>query len=364
MVQDYSTALVIYEDRPAYEVGLKLLISSLATYAPDIAVHVFAPNATADFRTWLSDRPVTLHDEVPGSSSGFNVKPDVLLWALAQGYHQALWLDDDIILTRPLPPPLLTQPPEVLVAAEISRTFRTKACVTPWGFSLGRTFPVNLSACCFRVTQRHRHFLEHWRTLLSSPEYRHWQTQPRDQRPTHMIGSDAVLHALLGSETYRSIPIYSLKKGRDIAQCLLPSWYAPARRMMSLVWGVPPLIHAIGLKPWLPHTSGHRVYQALSPYSCAARHFKAELGPDTAWLDIPRGWAAWHGLMQGHPALTTLPFAFTRPSVKQVLKRSLSSLTGSPLTSATSNSAQAPVSKPNASDGTMASDPAASKAGK
>ncbi|MGF1512600.1 MAG: hypothetical protein ACFB5Z_02745 [Elainellaceae cyanobacterium] len=327
MFQDHSTALVVYEDRPEYEVGLKLLISSLSVYAANTAidVHIFAPKATPEFRRWLCDRPVDVHYEVPGSAAGFNVKPDVLLWALDQGYQQAIWLDDDIILTRSLPKALLGQAPEVIVTAEISRSFETRACVVPWGFTLGRTFPINPSACCFRVTPFHRDLLQHWKKLVDSSEYRHWQSQPREQRPAHMVGSDAVLHALLGAETYQSIPVYMLRRGRDIAQCLIPSWYTPLHRLMSLVWGVPPLIHAIGRKPWLPDSSSYRIYQALSPYACAARQFQRQLS-NTTWLKIPQGWAVWHGLTRGHPALTSLPFAFTRPSLKELLRRGLTGL--------------------------------------
>ncbi len=327
MLKDRSTALVIYEDRPRYEVGLKLLTTSLLVYASDVDVHIFAPNATPDFRQWISDRPVNGHYWSPGNSSGFNVKPDALLWALERGYQQAIWLDDDIILTHPLPQLLLNQPAEVMVAAEISRTFQTASCVTPWGFELGRKFPVNPSACCFRVTPSHRSFLHHWKALLDSPDYRHCQTQPRKQRPTHMLGSDAVLHAMLGSKTYRAIPIHLLKMGRDIAQCPTPSHYGPLQRLMSLWWGVPPLIHAIGRKPWLPEAA-HQIYQSLSPYACASQRFRSELGGNATWLDVPQRWATWYRLMRGHPSLTTLPFAFARPNLKALMHRFLNAVKG------------------------------------
>lgn len=326
MTHECSTAIVIYEDRPHYEVGLKLLTTSLLNHAPNVDIHVFAPNATADFRQWVGDRAVAAHYWSPSTSAGFNVKPDALLWALQQGYQQAIWLDGDIIVTQSLPDQLLRQPLETMVLAEISRRFKTQDCVAPWDLPSGRTFPINPSACCFRVTAYHYNFLQHWKALISTPDYRYWQSQPREQRPAHMVGSDAVLHALLGSETYQTMPLHLLKMGKDIAQCLSPGHYTVWHRLMSLFWGVPPLVHAIGRKPWLvPESSASKTYQALSPYACCARQCEQALGEQTSWLAIPKRWQLWHRLTRNHPALTSLPFAFRRLGLRRKLGQLVSS---------------------------------------
>jgi hypothetical protein len=78
---------------------------------------------------------------------------------------------------------------------------------------------------------------------------------------------------------------------------------------MSLIYGLPPLIHAIGTKPWLA-TGKQRVYQVLSPYACVARQYIGALGADYQWLDLPKNLArVWHDLVNQHPALASLPFA-------------------------------------------------------
>ncbi|MEO0408057.1 MAG: hypothetical protein AAF289_11975, partial [Cyanobacteria bacterium P01_A01_bin.135] len=316
-MQECSTAIVIYEDRPDYETGIKLLTSSLLSHASNIDIHIFAPNATPDFRRWVGDRPVSAHYWSPSPAAGFNVKPDTLLWALEQGYKQVIWLDDDIIVTRPLPDALLLQPPTVMVLAEISRRFKTRDCVALWDLPFGRSFPVNPSACCFRVTAEHIGFLQRWKDLINAPDYCYWQSQPRQQRPIHMVGSDAVLHALLGSQFYQDIPLHLLRMGRDIAQCITPSHYTVGQRLMSLWWGVPPLVHAIGRKPWLA-VNDSEARLALSPYACCARRLKALKG-EAAWLTVPARWALWRRLTRDHPALLSLPLAFTRPSIRRSL---------------------------------------------
>ncbi|ACK72698.1 hypothetical protein PCC7424_4331 [Gloeothece citriformis PCC 7424] len=92
-----DTAIVIYEDRPNYETGVKLLILSLEANCPQVNIHVFTPNATENFQSWINHRSATLHLKSPSKAKGWNVKPDVLLWALDQGYSQAIWMDSDMV---------------------------------------------------------------------------------------------------------------------------------------------------------------------------------------------------------------------------------------------------------------------------
>ncbi len=323
--RDSDTAVVIYENRPNYEIGVKLLVVSIEANFPEASIHVFAPNATADLQNWVSDHRVSLHKQVPTEATGFNVKPDVLLWALDQGYGRAIWMDTDMILSRSLPKVLLEQPDDVLVASELPGLggFTTHDRTIPWGLELGRSFPRDPSNCCMWVTQSHRTFLEHWREMLRDPNYQHWQTRPRNERPIHFIGSDSSFIALLGAKNYQAMSVKLLRYGRDIAQCLTLRGYTVTQRVMSLIHGMPPVIHAMGVKPWLAKDS-ERIYQSVSPYACVARRYKDVLNETQQdWLEPPRSWVGWwYKLVRGHPALSGLPFA-VRAQVKSIGIRSM-----------------------------------------
>ncbi|MEO0407906.1 MAG: hypothetical protein AAF289_11195, partial [Cyanobacteria bacterium P01_A01_bin.135] len=42
---------------------------------------------------------------------------------------------------------------------------------------------------------------------------------------------------------------------------------------------------------------------------------------EAAWLTVPARWALWRRLTRDHPALLSLPLAFTRPSIRRSLSR-------------------------------------------
>mgnify|MGYP001544935191 CR=1 FL=1 len=313
----YKAAVVTYEDRPQYETGMKLLVLSLEEYSPDVAVHVFAPNATPEFQAWMQYHAATLHhDDYPLTSRGWNVKPDVLTWALNQGHSRAIWLDSDIILSRSLPPELVSAPDEVMVASELPgvQQSTTHERTRSWGFEPGRSFAKQPSGCAMSVTRKHLALLVQWKSMLESPDYLYWQTRPRAERPRHFIGSDASLIALLGAQHYAHIPLHVLKCGTDIAQCLTPGSYGGRQRLNSLRHGVPPLIHAMGKKPWLD-AERQGGYHPVSPYSCVARRYAHELSgvqehTEQAWLQVDsKVLEFWHTVVQDHPALSSLPLA-------------------------------------------------------
>ena len=126
-----KSAIVLFEDRPEYEIGIRLLVASLlsSTLAQEIEILVFLPNASASFAEWInspwlqfSNAYFYLGDDVPEiASAGWNVKPSLLMWALGQGYRRAVWFDSDMIITGELPPALWSSDEGTLVATELQR---------------------------------------------------------------------------------------------------------------------------------------------------------------------------------------------------------------------------------------------------
>ena len=322
------TAIVTHENRPEHEIGLKLLAYSLEMNNQEVDVHVFAPNATSGFQDWIGNRRAHLHLELPTETRGWNTKPDLLVWALENGYSRAVWMDHDIIVAQPLPKLLLEEPNGVLIASELAGRSGVTTCqnTTSWGlnpdpnrYSWGIRRPSN---CCSRATKSHLPLIHRWQAMLRDPEYQHWQTRPAYERPAHFYGDDSIFTALIGSKECEQIPIKLLKCGRDIAQCLTPRGYSVSERLRSLVDGLPPLIHAQGVKPWLARGS-ERFYQSVSPYACVARRYQDILDEtERDWLELPENWVKlWHDIVKGHPALSGLPFAL-QSSVQNIGIRS------------------------------------------
>lgn len=307
-----NIAVVICEDRPNYQVAIKLLISSLEANNPEVDIHVFAPNATVDFQDWMDNRHAYLHLQIPTELKGWNVKPPLLLWALDQGYDRCIWMDCDMILSKPLPKVMFDQPKDVLVASELPfHKFDIHSRTIAWNLEPGRTlFLRDPSSCCTLVTDIHRPFILQWIAMLKDPRYQNWQARPSKERPREFYGCDAPYQALIGSENYDNLRVKLLKHGQDIAQCLTPGSYTMPQRLMSLSNGLPPIIHAMGKKPWLA-TDSERIYQAVSPYACVARSYKEQLtNKEQEWLELPKHWISlWHNLVKGNPALSSLPFA-------------------------------------------------------
>ncbi len=338
------SAIIIYEDRPRCETGIRLLVASLLQHlsAPThskptpsnhietgsasavaentaplterrlpLDIHIFAPNATPSLQHWLAPRPVTLHLTRVGELGGCDIKPAHFLWTLDQGYRRVVWFDSDMILTQSPPSLLIEAPEEVLVASQLARKaqFVTHEHTAGWDMPLGRRFRRIPSNCCMSVTNAHRSFLGQWQAMSASDRYQHWQAQPRNSRPLCFRGSDAVFLALLGSKPYETLDVRLLKTGRDIAQCISPGSYTPDERLSSLLFGLPAVIHAMGIKPWL--ASGDDVQQAsVSPYACVARAYANSLEEPQAWLNPTAPHVKrWHDIVKGHPALASLPQA-------------------------------------------------------
>jgi hypothetical protein len=246
--------------------------------------------------------------------SGWDVKPWLLLQELNAGRPEALWLDTDMIVTRPISPLIRQFPRNSLVVSE--EWTRTKVPVSRfWGLPSVRPLWL-INACVVRAAETHRPLLERWLQLIRDPRYRHAQTLPFASRPAHLIHDGWLLVALLESEEFSRVPFDCLRAGRDIAQCAGSSSYLPRHRVLALFRGLPPLIHGLGRKPWDPtHAQGieRRLLDLatdVSPYVLAARSVARDLGMKPEWLESRTSLGAALGkLTANHPAMAGLPMA-------------------------------------------------------
>lgn len=334
----------VHEDRPSHLVGLQLTVVSLRRHCPELPVVVSAPGASPALRDRLALRPgVVLHEGAPWSARGWDVKPDLLLRLLAEGHDDVVWIDSDILVTGPLPDALLHADPTACVVTE-EPFWDARAPVdraAAWGLQGARRLPWTLNSGVLRVTPHHVRLLESWRDLLTDPSYRAAQDQPWQQRPRHLMGAQGVLEALLCSREFAHVPVVMLRRGSDIAQCHGPAGFTPAERVRVLTSGrrLPPLLHALGDKPWDlcredAGTDGgqrvvryvNRLHRELSPYTRAAHAYSRDIEGVAAWSrPCSRSGRVLSTLTGGHPTLQELPLAVVDSSARRarsVLRRS------------------------------------------
>jgi hypothetical protein len=115
-----------------------------------------------------------------------------------------------------------------------------------------------------------------------------------------MITDQDVLTALLGSADFADVPLLLLKRGVNIAQCFGAGGFTPWERIRCLASGLPPLVHAMGTKPWEREpnppklrlsASGLREYLEflhleLNPYNALARHYRSAAQEKLSWSDL------------------------------------------------------------------------------
>jgi hypothetical protein len=156
--------------------------------------------------------------------------------------------------------------------------------------------------------------------LLSHPDYLSAQAAPNDSRPIHLLSDQEVLTALLGADQFTDLPIRYLRRGREILQLFGPGGYTPWERLHNLRNGLPPLIHAMGPKPWdfpqvpdfwaSPRTYYESACLQLSPYTEVARRYGDDLAEPHHWMEVQ----TWSGhlcraLSGGQPSLVGMPHA-------------------------------------------------------
>ena len=108
-----------YEDRADAMDSLILMGESLCRADPLVSLHLTVPDAPEKVKNWAQRRPqVTLLARPPEGVRGWDVKPSLLLEELNSGSPQALWLDDDMIVSQPVSELLAEFPADALIVAE------------------------------------------------------------------------------------------------------------------------------------------------------------------------------------------------------------------------------------------------------
>ena len=322
----------VAEDRPQFEVCVKLLLLSLANHCPDLAVELFFPVADAAFKAWLGRCPhVHLNQEPLAGAYGWNVKPQALLTLMDRGATEILWIDSDILITRDIRGLCQNLDDGTLVVTEEALSgfpqdpdgLRCRA----WGLPVGRQLPFVANTGFIRATTRHRPLLVRWRELIESPAYREAQSLPFGVKPLHMFSDQDVLTALLTSRDFADIDVKFLTRGEHIIQYNGVLGYTCAERVRHLFGGLPPLVHSVLDKPWLDpetrqmsrgqHGSFLARYQDLSPYTILAKSYGERLESDCAWMEPNyRETAFMRALGFGQAPLTGLPMAIAIDAYK------------------------------------------------
>ena len=100
------------------------------------------PGAPASVRSWAQRRPeVILTTTAPDGVTGWDVKPWLLLQELSAGRRDAVWLDDDIIVSRPISTMLEEFPPDSLIVAQDWEAGRFGSREPTLGLALGAPLP-------------------------------------------------------------------------------------------------------------------------------------------------------------------------------------------------------------------------------
>jgi hypothetical protein len=295
--------------------SLILMGESLCRVDTGVSLHLTVPDAPDSVRAWAATRPeVILSTSRPAGVSGWDVKAWLLLQELNSGSNEALWLDADMIVTRPVSALVKEFPNDVLIVAEEWDGVTAADVAHFWEVAPVR--PVNpVNSCFVRATPVHVSLLEGWLQATRDPCYRAAQMLPFDERPWRLASDQVLLTALLGSGEFREMPFDSIRVGRHIAQCAGTSGYAPGDRLRDLFRGLPTLIHCIGRKPWESRHESRQQFMLdlatdVSPYVLAARKIAREVNLSAAWLE-PRTspGTILRQLTAGHPGLAGLPFA-------------------------------------------------------
>jgi len=330
--------VLLHQDWPGELDGLRLAVASLRRHCPDLPVLASCPRASKELSQWLRERCAAgVHTGDEFADLGWNVKPKLLRWALELGHQQVLWLDADVVAAADF---RLRLPPDgdVFVAAEEfawGQLPGSAARTAAWGLPVGRVLERTANTGVVRVSRSHRALLEDWDQLLVREDYRTAQQEHATARPLHLVSDQDALTALLGSAAYADLPLHLLRRGRDIAQCAGPSGFTPGERIVSLWRGLPPLIHAVGVKPWHHgaywrydggrlarlRASYEDLHSRLSPYTVVACGLAEEAGvsvesyrPRTAAERVILRWG------RRWPQLPELPLALGDTAVRWIRK--------------------------------------------
>ena len=240
------------EDRGIEEFGLRLAVCGIRRHCPSAEIVVYRSEPTRDFAGWLDERRAVLVPHRPAGASSWNCKPHALLPLLREGRSQVVWMDSDVLMTRPCDALFggcdereLGVCEEYRGAPHQGSELRTRG----WGLPLGRVFPRTLNTAVLRLTPRHIPLLERWRELLADPRYVPWQTRPLNDRPLHCWGDQDVLNALLGSTEFADLPVRILRTGREIIHCSSLTSFTVLERFRRAFGAAPHFVHGQGASP-------------------------------------------------------------------------------------------------------------------
>jgi len=320
-----KSTICIAEDREVCEPSLKLLLLSLNTHCPRIAIHLFYPPANERFLTWIKKCPqVNLQTDRLMKGYGWNIKPQAIMRLIDQGFDEVIWIDSDVIVTRDIGNIFGQLESDVVVATEDAlgdeRDDGNALRAQLWGFQVGRVLPFGLNTGVLRVTKEHYHLIERWWELLQSSAYRDFQNREWRQRPLHMLGDQDVLTALLTSREFSETRLHMLRRGKHILQFNGVYGYTVAERVRKLFGGRPTFIHSFAGKPWSEPWRKEastdlreyikKVYLDLSPYTLSAKQFRRELECDTEWMEPHYKLSRFLRMLgMGNSALVGLPVA-------------------------------------------------------
>ena len=322
----------IAEDRGGEEVGVRLLLLSIRAHCPEAEVCLIFPPATDAFRTWLRAFPnVELRMSPISGAYGWNVKPQVFLMLMDEGYTELVWLDSDIIFAGDPRLLLCDLTAETIVVCEEAFWGQHQGGshrAESWGFIPARSLPATANSAFMRVTSAHRDLLAEWQRLLLSEPYRQAQALPILHRPIHLVSDQEVLTGLLSATPFAHLPIRFMRRGRDIIHCFGPGNYTVMERVSNMCTGLAPLVHAMGSKPWHFKTSPRlsdglrNYYDALaaevSPYCHIANLYRNSNGMPTPWLSRTTLIGAVLKLLGlRNPSLCGLPLAIFDEAVRE-----------------------------------------------
>ena len=310
-----------YEDRPAAMVGIEILARSLRHHNPSHSLTVWSP-LERQAATGLSEDDVDWRVTSDLDGLGWNVKPTILLRSLQES-PRAMWIDSDIVIISSLAR-AITIPSEYLV---VSQEFRcagspgSEVRVAGWGWPVTRTMPLHVNSGAMIASRAHEPLLCAWERQMKSEAYQAAQRiLPVTARPTHLLGDQDVLWALLCAE-HATVPVTYLRNGSDIIQDSGANGYHILDRIGSWRGSDAMLVHALGkTKPWhfderaaqLAAGIGYLAWATheLSAYFVAASAYGDVLGNPT-WLRRRNALAQVIGtLAPRNLAVQGLPLAF------------------------------------------------------
>lgn len=278
--------IVSYEDRPDAMWAALLMVESVLRFHPSWRFTLFIPNCPIAILNQLTNREqVTVISDSVSDFSGWDVKPAVLLELLKQCPDARItWLDSDLVARGPIDRLLDQEDPVLAAAAEWHYRPPNDLWTVQWKMPVGRSVP-SFNSCVVSVTNAHVTLLNDWMIHLRDPRYREAQQLPFSKRGLAFRGDQDVLNALIGSRQHQEVSFDLLENRRQVGHCA----GLVAIGLKNRVHDKPPLLHAIGRKPWdkcIGFKGWLYSFEAdVSPYVLEAKKLSEVLQLMLPWCD-------------------------------------------------------------------------------